>query len=199
MEKDILARMGFMTQSDKSDFENRFALLVDKTEKLERDVSALNSGISRLEKKLDELLSGVVDSRTVMNDVSAIVSETKNNLRIYNQSERQLLNDIQTKIFQQLNSQFDEIHYLQYNLQKISQSVEDSTTLEKETFANIQSKMDSQLGEIKTIDETLIYSVETLLKHLDSDKLTKDDLCVIESFLRFIAANQMIQETYFDS
>ncbi len=169
MEKDILSRMGFMTQMDKIDFEKRFEILVNKTEKLEQDVSTLNSGIARLEKKLDELLSGVVDSRTVINDVSAIISETKNNLRIYNQSERQLLNDIQVKLFQQLKSQFDEIHYLQYNLQKTQQSADSA---------------DKNCQDIKLNFEHL---------------LNKEDLKVVESFLRFIAANQMIQETYFES
>lgn len=170
MEKDILSRMGFMTQMDKIDFEKRFEILVNKIEKLEQDVSILNSGIARLEKKLDDLLSGVVDSRTVMNDVSAIVLETKNNLRIYNQSERQLLNDIQAKVFQQLKSQFDEIHYLQYNLQKTQQSADSA---------------DKNCLDIKNI--------------FGKNLLTKDDLHVIESFLRLIAANQMIQETYFES
>ena len=169
MEKDILSRMGFMTQTDKIDFEKRFEILVNKTEKLEQDVSILNFGIVRLEKKLDELLSALTNSRIVMNDISAIISETKNNLRIYNQSERQLLTDIQTKIFQQLNSLFDEIHYLQYNLQRTQQSAESA---------------DKNCRDIKNI--------------FGKNQLTKDDLRVIESFLRLIAANQMIQETYFE-
>lgn len=156
-----------MTQEDKTDFDNNFKNLVSRTEKLERDISDLNNTVARLEQKLDKILSVQNSSES---EITASVSEIKNNLHVYNQSERQLLNDIQIKLFQRLNSQFDEIHYLQYNLQKTQQSAESA--------------------EKNCLDIKNIFS---------DNQLTKDDLRVIESFLRLIAANQMIQETYFES
>ena len=79
----------------------------------------------------------------------------------------QLLKEMDSRLSLQLKSQFDEMHYLQYNLQKTRQSTEN---------------VDKILSDIKT--------------KFDENLLTKDDLKIIESFLRFIAANQMIQETY---
>ncbi len=91
-------------------------------------------------------------------EIHSTLTEIKNNLQFYNQTQRQLLNDMQTKFSQQFKSQFEEIHYLQYNLQKTQQSEE---------------------------------SIEDRI-----NQITQEDLKVIESFLRLIAANQMIQETY---
>lgn len=167
MEKNILSRVGFMTQEDKSDFDNNFKILVSRTEKLERDISDLNNNITRLEQKLDKIISIQNSSDS---EISATVSEIKNNLRVFNQSERQLLNDIQAKLFQQLKTQFDEIHYLQYNLQRTQQSAESA---EKNCL------------DIKNI--------------FGDNQLTKDDLRIIESFLRLIAANQMLQEIYLEN
>ena len=91
-------------------------------------------------------------------EIHSTLAEIKNNLQFYNQTQRQLLNDMQTKFSQQFKSQFEEIHYLQYNLQKTQQSAD---------------------------------SIEDRI-----NQITQEDLKVIESFLRLIAANQMIQETY---
>ena len=115
--------------------------------------SQVTNRLKKLEEKIDE--------------INLTVNEIKSNIRIYNQFERQFIKEIESKLFLQLKSQFDEIHYLQYNLQKTQQSTEN---------------VDKILSDIKT--------------KFDENLLTKDDLKVIESFLRFIAANQMIQETY---
>ena len=171
MEKNILSRVGFMTQEDKNDFEKRLEILFDKTEKLEQS-------ISRIDKKLDALLSNVANLPA--NEISAAVSEVKNNLRLFNQSERQLIKEIESKLFLQLGSQFDEIHYLQYNLQKLQQSAE---------------FMEKNISQ----DGGLIPEFERLAEKLNKNLLTKDDLETVESFLRLIAANQLIQETYFEN
>ena len=115
--------------------------------------SQVTNRLKKLEEKIDE--------------INLTVNEIKSNIRTYNQFERQLIKEIESKLFLQLKSQFDEIHYLQYNLQKTQQSTEN---------------VDKILSDIKT--------------KFDENLLTKDDLKIIESFLRFIAANQMIQETY---
>lgn len=159
----------------------------------------LNKSFSMILKELSSLEVEISDLKNSVKMMNQTVSEIKNNIQFYNRAERQLLNEIHTKWTQQLNTQFDEIHYLQYNMQKLDQSVKDSIRLEKETLADTQTKMDNQLIEIKTANESLNHSVENLIKHLDKDNLNKDDLRVIESFLRLIAANQMIQETYFES
>lgn len=127
--------------------EQNFNSLAEKTEKLERDIANLNAGMKRLEQKLDKILSSIGNSHTAIDDVSATVSEVKNNLRLFNQSERQLLNEINSNLLRQLQIQFD-------NFSK---------------------------------------------KSLTENQLTKDDLKAIESFLRLIAANQMIQETYLET
>ena len=127
--------------------EQNFNALAEKTEKLERDIANLNAGMKRLEQKLDKILSSIGNSHTAIDDVSATVSEVKNNLRLFNQSERQLLNEINSNLLRQLQIQFD-------NFSK---------------------------------------------KSLTENQLTKDDLKAIESFLRLIAANQMIQETYLET
>ena len=157
-----------MTQADKADLEKRFELLADKTEKLEQNIIALNLGIDRLEKKLDDILSAFADSQTSINDVSATISEVENNLSAFNQAECRILKEMDTKLLQQLKSQFDEIHYLQYNLQRTQQATE-----------NIEHSCSKEL-------------------ELLNNCLTKDDLKVVESFLRLIAANQMILQTYID-
>ena len=107
-----------------------------------------NSRLSMRIKNLEQEIS----------EIHSTLAEIKNNLQFYNQTQRQLLNDMQTKFSQQFKSQFEEIHYLQYNLQKTQQSEE---------------------------------SIEDRI-----NQITQEDLKVIESFLRLIAANQMIQETY---
>ena len=127
--------------------EQNFNSLAEKTEKLERDIANLNAGMKRLEQKLDKILSSIGNSHTAIDDVSATVSEVKNNLRLFNQSERQLLNEINSNLLRQIQIQFD-------NFSK---------------------------------------------KSLTENQLTKDDLKAIESFLRLIAANQMIQETYLET
>ena len=127
--------------------EQNFNSLAEKTEKLERDIANLNAGMKRLEQKLDKILSSIVTSHTAIDDVSATVSEVKNNLRLFNQSERQLLNEINSNLLRQIQIQFD-------NFSK---------------------------------------------KSLTENQLTKDDLKAVESFLRLIAANQMIQETYLET
>lgn len=127
--------------------EQNFNSLAEKTEKLERDIANLNAGMKRLEQKLDKILSSIGNSHTAIDDVSATVSEVKNNLRLFNQSERQLLNEINSNLLRQIQIQFD-------NFSK---------------------------------------------KSLTENQLTKDDLKAVESFLRLIAANQMIQETYLET
>lgn len=195
MENDILSRIGFMTQSDKTDFEKRFEFLVDKTEKLEQNVSDLTSVISRLEKKLDVIFS---NQNSVINGMSATVSEVKNNMRVFNQSERQLLNEISSKLSQQLKSQFDEIHYLQYNLQRTQQSAE---SIEKNCSQELDLITDIQNNISRTVEgnEKFLADVRLLFDAISAERLNKEDLKVVESFLRLIAANQMIQETYFES
>ena len=192
---DILSGIGFMTQSDKTDFEKRFELLVDRTEKLEQDVSDLTSAISRLEKKLDAIFS---NQNSAINEMSATVSEVKNNMRVFNQSERQLLNEISSKLSQQLKSQFDEIHYLQYNLQRTQQSAE---SIEKNYSQELDLITDIQNNISRTVEgnEKFLADVRLLFNAIGAERLTKEDLKVVESFLRLIAANQMIQETYFES
>ena len=127
--------------------EQNFNSLAEKTEKLERDIANLNAGMKRLEQKLDKILSSIGNSHTAIDDVSATVSEVKNNLRLFNQSDRQLLNEINSNLLRQIQIQFD-------NFSK---------------------------------------------KSLTENQLTKDDLKAVESFLRLIAANQMIQETYLET
>lgn len=184
-----------MTQSDKTDFEKRFELLVDRTEKLEQDVSDLTSAISRLEKKLDAIFS---NQNSAINEMSATVSEVKNNMRVFNQSERQLLNEISSKLSQQLKSQFDEIHYLQYNLQRTQQSAE---SIEKNYSQELDLITDIQNNISRTVEgnEKFLADVRLLFNAISAERFTKEDLKVVESFLRLIAANQMIQETYFES
>ena len=192
MENDILSRIGFMTQSDKTEFEKRFELLVEKTEKLAQDVSALSNVVARLESKLDNVIS---DQNSAINEMSDTVSEVKNNLRVFNQAERQLLKEIQSNLSLQLKSQFDEIHYLQYNLQRTQQStevIEKSHSQELDLITDVQNKISESA-------QNSVAAIKSLGDSIITNSLTRDDLKVIESFLRLIAANQMIQETYFDS
>lgn len=217
MEKSILSRVGFMTQEDKSEFDRNFGFLLSKTEKLERDVVDLNAGMSRLEKKLDNILSSITNSQTdilnvsadtkkkleiqnsVINEAATTISEVKNNLRIFNQSERQLIKEIDSKLSLQLKSQFDEIHYLQYNLQRIQQStetIEKNIPQELDLLNKIQVKITEQQKLISELNSSLIIELKQFLNNLNENQLTKSDLHVLESFLRLIAANQMIQETY---
>ena len=125
-------------------------------EKLDRN-SQLATRLKKLELEIDEIHS--------------TLNEIKNNLQIYNQAERQLLKEMDSRLSLQLKSQFDEMHYLQYNLQRTQQSSE-------------------------FVEKTLSEVRRVLYKHFEN-QLGKEDLQVIESFLRLIAANQMIQETYF--
>lgn len=182
--------------------EQNFNSLAEKTEKLERDIANLNSGIKRLEQKLDKILSSIGASHTAIDDVSANVSEVKNNLRLFNQSERQLFHEINSKLSQQLQAQFDEIHYLQYNLQKTQQSTE---SLEKysDQELNLLKVIQDKIAEQKIfnakMNDELLSEVKKLLNTGGKEQLTKDDLKAVESFLRLIAANQMIQEIYFET
>lgn len=206
-----------MTQEDKSEFDRNFGFLLSKTEKLERDVVDLNAGMSRLEKKLDNILSSITNSQTdilnvsadtkkkleiqnsVINEAATTISEVKNNLRIFNQSERQLIKEIDSKLSLQLKSQFDEIHYLQYNLQRIQQStetIEKNIPQELDLLNKIQVKITEQQKLISELNSSLIIELKQFLNNLNENQLTKSDLHVLESFLRLIAANQMIQETY---
>ena len=114
--------------------------------------SQLSARLKKLEHEIEEM--------------RLTLDEIKNNLQFYNQAERRLLGEMDSKLSLQLKSQSEEIHYLQYNLQKTQQSADSA---------------DKNCLDIKNI--------------LDKN-LTKDDLRVVESFLRLIAANQMIQETY---
>ncbi|MBQ7199585.1 MAG: hypothetical protein IJS29_10005, partial [Selenomonadaceae bacterium] len=200
--------------------------LAEKTEKLERDIANLNAGMKRLEQKLDKILSSIGNSNTVIDDVSANVSEVKNNLRLFNQSERQLFHEINSKLSQQLQAQFDEIHSLQSNLQKTqksAESVEKFSTQELNLLKVIQDKLAEQknlsdalndeLLSVKGIqdkiaqqqslnvalNDELLSEVKKLSTIFSKEQLTKDDLKAIESFLRLIAANQMIQETYLET
>lgn len=206
--------------------EQNFNSLAEKTEKLERDIANLNAGMKRLEQKLDKILSNIGNSNTAIDDVSANVSEVKNNLRLFNQSERQLFHEINSKLSQQLQAQFDEIHSLQYNLQRTQKSAESvekfstqelnllkviqdkiseqknlSDTLNDELLSvkGIQDKMAQQQSLNVALNDELLSEVKKLLNTFSKEQLTKDDLKAIESFLRLIAANQMIQETYFET
>ena len=206
--------------------EQNFNALAEKTEKLERDIANLNAGMKRLEQKLDKILSSIGASNTAIDDVSANVSEVKNNLRLFNQSERQLFHEINSKLSQQLQAQFDEIHSLQSNLQKTqksAESVEKFSTQELNLLKVIQDKLAEQknlsdalndeLLSVKGIqdkiaqqqslnvalNDELLSEVKKLLNTFGKEQLTKDDLKAIESFLRLIAANQMIQETYLET
>lgn len=191
-----------MTQDDKSDFDQNFNALAEKTEKLERDIANLNSGMKRLEQKLDKILSSIGNSNTAIDDVSANVSEVKNNLRLFNQSERQLFHEIKSKLLQQLQAQFDEIHALQSNLQKTqksAESVEKSCTQELNLLKVIQNEIAEQKNLNATSNDKLLSEIKKLLNTSSKEQLTKDDLKAVESFLRLIAANQMIQETYLET
>lgn len=206
--------------------EQNFNSLAEKTEKLERDIANLNAGMKRLEQKLDKILSNIGNSNTAIDDVSANVSEVKNNLRLFNQSERQLFHEINSKLSQQLQAQFDEIHYLQYNLQRTQKSAESvekfstqelnllkviqkeiaeqknlSDTLNDELLSvkSIQDKIAQQQSLNVALNDELLSEVKKLLNTFSKEQLTKDDLKTIESFLRLIAANQMIQETYLET
>ena len=178
MGKNILSRVGFMTQEDKTEFDKNFEFLLNRMDKLENDVVNLNNGMKRLEEKFDKIIPKITASHSLIDEVSTTIFEIKNNLRIFNQSERQLIKEIESKLFLQLKSQFDEIHYLQYNSQKTQQSAE-----------NIEKN-------ILDMNTNLINKLKELLNNLNENQLTKSDLNVVESFLRLIAANQMIQETF---
>lgn len=191
-----------MTQDDKSDFDQNFNALAEKTEKLERDIANLNAGMKRLEQKLDKILSSIGNSNTAIDDVSANVSEVKNNLRLFNQSERQLFHEIKSKLSQQLQAQFDEIHSLQSNLQKTqksAESVEKFSAQELNLLKVIQDKIAEQKNLNATSNDKLLSEIKKLLNTSSKEQLTKDDLKAVESFLRLIAANQMIQETYLET
>lgn len=182
--------------------EQNFNALAEKTEKLERDIANLNSGMKRLEQKLDKILSSIGNSNTAIDDVSANVSEVKNNLRLFNQSERQLFHEIKSKLSQQLQAQFDEIHSLQSNLQKTqksAESVEKSCTQELNLLKVIQDEIAEQKNLNATSNDKLLSEIKKLLNTSSKEQLTKDDLKAVESFLRLIAANQMIQETYLET
>ncbi len=157
----------------KNDLEKQFEFLVDKITKLERDISELNAGINRLEEKIDDAFFSLKNSQTDIDDISSTALEIKNNMRAYNQSERQFLIDMSTKLAQELRTLFGETHYLQYKLQKTQQSAESN--------------------------EKSLADIKSFVNVINTDRLTKDDLRVVESFLRLIAANQMIQETYFET
>ena len=139
--------------------EQNFNALAEKTEKLERDIANLNAGMKRLEQKLDKILSSIGNSNTVIDDVSANVSEVKNNLRLFNQSERQLFHEINSKLSQQLQAQFDEIHSLQSNLQKTqksAESVEKFSTQELNLLKVIQDKISEQKNLSDTLNDELL-------------------------------------------
>ncbi len=187
-----------MTQDDKSDFDQNFNALAEKTEKLERDIANLNAGMKRLEQKLDKILSSIGNSNTAIDDVSANVSEVKNNLRLFNQSERQLFHEIKSKLSQQLQAQFDEIHSLQSNLQKTQKSAESVEKFSAQEL-NLLKVIQDKIAEQKNLNDEFLSEVKKLLNTSSKEQLTKDDLKAVESFLRLIAANQMIQETYLET
>ncbi len=103
---------------------------------------------------------------------------------------------------QQLQAQFDEIHALQSNLQKTqksAESVEKSCTQELNLLKVIQNEIAEQKNLNATSNDKLLSEIKKLLNTSSKEQLTKDDLKAVESFLRLIAANQMIQETYLET
>ena len=65
--------------------------------------------------------------------------------------------------------------------------------------ATIQDKIAQQQSLNVALNDELLSEVKKLLNTFGKEQLTKDDLKAIESFLRLIAANQMIQETYLET
>ena len=164
MGKNILSQVGFMTQDDKTDFDKNFELLVSRTEELERDVVNLNTSMTRLEQKLDKIFENIDENTNKQ-------LEIKNNMQVFNQSQRQLIKEIDSKFSQLLKSQFEDI----------------------------QNKISEQRTFISSFRNSLASELNQFFGFNNNKLLTKEDLQVIESFLRLIAANQLIQETYFDT
>ncbi len=180
MIRSILARMGLVTQKDKKELENHLA-------ELSKQIMQLESQMKNDREAIDRSLDDVIEK--TVNSIRQVVSESQKSVI---ETIQQSGNDYNREIEKYMAS-------MNADLEDHKNALLEEIQKECALLRCMDERMDNNildiLGEIKGLRKDGRNNT-MLLQDLEKGKITKDDFDVISSFLRLIAANQLIQETY---
>lgn len=204
----ILSRIGFFTQIDKKEIEKNF-------DELSKNILNLKDMVSKAQIREEKIYSLIEECLNQQQTEFGTIQKRCQDILEHNKTINEIIENFDKNKLPQLNKTVVDNHaalttYItnaqNASLKEIKTYYEDEiqhtkfhTRQEKEMMEFLKTNLLQQnvkMADIKKACDTIFQSNNKLkdaLMELNRDKMTKDDLDVVSSFLRLLAANQLMQ------
>lgn len=206
MKNSILAKMGLMMKSDKVDLDQRLDVVEQKILDNRRMLSDNKIKLDRqgviLTEDLKNLESIVIEMGTAIGRIDRKLDIVDKNIMDSHVETTGQIVDSYTKVSDKLKGTVMNLNDAIGNNRKILYNYIQE---EQRLLGDINQKLAQQSCDAISVKNTCqnIYEkscdIDSLIGKLYENKLTKEDMDVVESFLRLIAANQLMQEAYYST
>lgn len=209
MGKSFLSQIGLMTIEDKNAIEDKLQILVDNVQALAKEVNGVNRSIQDIKSSTREELQVIssylsqIEKRNfeyndeVRNNLGDIISNVKN-IIAFQQPMNEYLHNIENE---NKNCQKEFINLLEslqqcYEGQKKVTEEYDIKTLNFLTeITTILKAQNKNISCINDNDENLYklsQSIDININKISENYVSKQDIKIVEDFLRLIIANQLM-------
>ena len=194
----VISKLAFMTKKNRDDF---IKGLYDLDQSLQKNENQFRTAQANIDKKIDSLTERL---NNIEMNVAVLEKTLKSIVETLNMIDSKIENTNKENIIQ-LSHISKEI---QLNSSELNNTLNNCQSELLERYEKDENKLIEGLNNLrgealktKNMCDAIIQRNEYItdwVKDVDKTRLTKEDLEVVSSFLRFIAANQLMQEVCSD-